>query len=133
MGRPDQIDLEEIFNFGQKVRAKLDQEQVDTISLPKPIIPMFIAGFPERGTRFIVRQPDADPILCKSCGKCVNQCPVGAINSVTYQIDGSKCIHCMACIHNCPVSARTSGFKFAVIDYAFGRMGRKHKPNHMYL
>jgi ferredoxin len=133
MGRPDQYDLMEIFKFGQKVKEKLDQALVDTISLPKPIIPMFIAGFPERGTRFIVRQPDADPVICKSCGICVNQCPVGAINAHSYQIDGSKCIRCMACVHNCPVLARTSEFKFAVIDYAFGWMGQKYKPNLVYL
>jgi ferredoxin len=132
MGRPDKFDLQEIYSFGQKVRSKLDQGLVETISLPKPITPMFIAGFPERGTRFIVRQPDADPKVCESCGVCEKKCPVGAIDPETFEIDGTICIRCMACVHNCPARARASQFKSNMIDCAFEWLGHKPKQNHIF-
>jgi ferredoxin len=131
MGRPDQGDLTEVYRFGQCVREKLENGNNDCIALPKPRLPMFIAGFPERGTRFIVRRPDADLQICRQCGACAMKCPVGAIDRNNYDVDESKCIRCMACVRNCPVSARSSGFKLKTFDRVFGYIGRKPKPNIM--
>lgn len=127
--RSDQADLAEIYQFGQKVRLKVEQKPYTHISIPGPHIPMFIAGFPERGTRFIVKRPDVDIELCKKCGACVKNCPVGAIMSNDLEIDESKCIRCMACVQLCPVSARRSEFKVPAIDRVFGWLGKKRKSN----
>jgi ferredoxin len=128
-GRPDRADSVEIYRFGQSVREKLENGISDSISLPRPKLPMFIAGFPERGTRFIVRKPEADSLICRQCGVCAKKCPVGAIDNERYVVDESKCIRCMACVLNCPVSARTSGFRLKTFDRVFGYIGRKPKPN----
>jgi ferredoxin len=128
-GRPDQADMVEVFYFGQQVRMKMEQKSCVRVSLPSPHMPMFIAGFPERGTRFIVRQPNADTNLCKMCGACVRGCPVGAIQSKNLEIDGSKCIRCMACVYQCPLSARRSEFKSPVIDRLFGFLGKNRRRN----
>lgn len=46
--------------------------------------------------------------LCKSCGICGRNCPVGAITGerkVPYVIDEDKCIKCGVCMEKCPFKA----------------------------
>lgn len=46
--------------------------------------------------------------LCKSCGICAKNCPVGAISGekkVPYVIDQDKCIKCGVCMEKCPFKA----------------------------
>ncbi|HHW48730.1 MAG TPA: NADH-quinone oxidoreductase subunit NuoF [Clostridiaceae bacterium] len=46
--------------------------------------------------------------LCKSCGICARNCPVGAIKGerkVPYVIDDEKCIRCGVCMEKCPFKA----------------------------
>jgi len=46
--------------------------------------------------------------LCKSCGICARNCPVGAIKGerkVPYVIDDEKCIKCGVCMEKCPFKA----------------------------
>ena len=49
-----------------------------------------------------------DPELCKGCGKCVSQCPVGGIRGEKKQphvLDASVCITCGVCYDLCPFEA----------------------------
>ena len=49
-----------------------------------------------------------DPELCKGCGKCMRQCPTGAISGqirMPHVIDTEKCIKCGACWGCCPFGA----------------------------
>ncbi len=48
--------------------------------------------------------------LCRSCGICAKNCPVGAISNsgekkAPYTIDQEKCIKCGACMSKCPFKA----------------------------
>ena len=48
---------------------------------------------------------------CISCGACVADCPVDAIEEGAdkYVIDADKCIDCGACADSCPVDAPVEG------------------------
>lgn len=41
---------------------------------------------------------------CTSCGACVENCPVGAINSDII-LDSTRCIKCRMCLVLCPSKA----------------------------
>ena len=48
---------------------------------------------------------EINPELCKSCGLCQKQCPVGAIDGIEREvrrINQDKCIKCGLCNKNCP-------------------------------
>ncbi len=49
-----------------------------------------------------------DPVLCRGCGKCKNQCPMEAIDGqirMPHTIDTTKCVKCGACWGTCPFGA----------------------------
>ena len=51
---------------------------------------------------------EIDPELCKSCGLCQRNCPVGAIDGELREkrtINQDKCIKCGTCIKSCPFHA----------------------------
>lgn len=53
--------------------------------------------------RFVI-----NPAFCKGCGKCMRNCPVGAITGhprEVYSIDASICIQCGSCRDNCAFDA----------------------------
>ena len=44
---------------------------------------------------------------CRRCGRCVEACPVEAVDAMTLKTDKGTCIACMGCVAVCPDRART--------------------------
>lgn len=44
---------------------------------------------------------------CVKCQECVKNCPMGAVNAETMEIDESKCISCQRCTFVCQFNGRT--------------------------
>lgn len=101
-GRPDTKDFLCMEEFAKRCRTILDynkwQDKILTVPGMNGSDPSTFKGVPFH--------PDADD-KCTDCQKCVNICPMKAINPDSPKItDGEKCISCGACISVCPVKAR---------------------------
>lgn len=60
-----------------------------------------------------------NPSKCRSCMKCIGNCPKGAIypekDGIGIRIDEGKCTHCFACVDACPAAAlKAYGFEKTV-------------------
>lgn len=66
-------------------------------------------GFAARGGKLDQHggaTPVLNPLACKKCNTCVENCPVDAISiGKVSRIDSKKCIGCAACIAVCPYGA----------------------------
>ena len=132
-GRPDIVDLKQAAEFGRKIREKINTNDFISPDIPKSTLPKFITRLPDALTRFLIRQPVLDALICNACQACSNSCPVGAINSASLQIDEQKCIRCYACVKACPKSARVAKFRFRIFGQIFKIIGKKRKENQMFL
>jgi flavodoxin len=53
-GRPDEHDLQQAHIFGENIQKKIDMKNFEPITLPKNVLPKFIAKFPDSGTRILI-------------------------------------------------------------------------------
>lgn len=128
-GRPTQKDLDDVAVFAKKVACKLKASErpvpVDASRLKCPSngllslirFALFVVGYRRRSKRSPIKiAAVCDPALCKSCGHCVQACPVGAIPMEDpHQTDGSRCIKCAACVKSCAYGARSIATPFALV------------------
>ena len=95
-GRPDERDRAIARKFGADVAAKL--ESLTAVEVP--------GNDPYRPANPSAFHPKANE-ACIQCGKCVEQCPVGAIPMANPgETLDNMCINCMRCVKVCPVQAR---------------------------
>jgi ferredoxin len=103
-GRPDQQDMMQAMDFGEKVMKKVGEmsgPDADT-ALPLP------GNFPHKDYG---AWPEISPViieeLCNLCGECAAVCPTAAITvDAKVLTDKKKCIICCACVKTCPLEAR---------------------------
>lgn len=60
-----------------------------------------------------------NPSRCRSCLKCIEKCPEGAIHpgkdGISIRIEETKCTHCFTCVTTCPAGAlKAYGFEKTV-------------------
>lgn len=112
--RPDLEDHKEIKAFADAVLAKLESGSPAGIT---------VEGNPERGEKYeSAVEKIYRPENCTNCKACAMNCPAGAIDPDTLEIDPALCIHCQRCSHMCLFNARTyAANREGVDDKYFGR------------
>lgn len=124
-GRPDADDTAELLSFAERIKEKLSRGAAD-VEVP--------GNYPYKPYGSSPMKPTGGE-TCDSCGRCAEECPVGAINPAAPQgVDASVCIICMRCISLCPIGARS--LPQDALNAAAARMAAVcggHKNNALYL
>lgn len=110
-GRPNEEDLAALDRFAEQLAAKLSifNSQSSILKVPgeahpeKYYTPLKTNNAP---AGFLKAKPSCNPDRCTRCGKCLDVCPMGSIesNDGIPAFDGI-CIKCQACRRCCPTGA----------------------------
>jgi len=76
-------------------------------------------------TKLLMTGHSIDDKKCIRCGKCVEKCPVDAINPERESVDTDKCIACFGCVNNCPANAVEMKFAGKAV-YGFNEFLKKN-------
>lgn len=127
-GRPDADDEAVLKAFAQKIKCKLESNEIEIQST----IPGNHNIYKERGKS--TAKPETSE-WCIECGICAKGCPAGAISFDNPKAtDNEKCISCMKCISVCPKNARH--LNSAVLNAVSERLSKvcsERKANELFL
>ena len=119
-GRPDKADLDVAYSLGEKIAEKMaDPVEADIESKPLK----FGDNYKDRanwvGERLkkMIMGPVYEAEKCIQCNKCMDVCPVEAVDASNYATDEDACIKCMACVKSCPTGAKTVKFPPQVAQF----------------
>lgn len=136
-GRPDKKDIEQASLFGLQIKQKLaSTNQVIPISESsiRGYLPVFDKLLPTCREILFPSAPIIQKDICKRCGKCLDVCPVDAINPEDYGSKYKLCIKCFACVKFCPNNARKIIYKKPVfLKTILKQMGEKRKEPEIYI
>ena len=102
--RPNEKDLSIAYEFGEKIKAKLDNlnnlVELKYINVPGKF-PYVVKNIP-----MVPMAPETND-TCVNCGICAKHCPTSAIDFDNCKnIDENKCIKCCSCIKRCPFNSK---------------------------
>lgn len=107
-GRPDNDDLREIYDFGEKIAQKINKKDLSKVTVKgnNPVAPYFQPQ-DRNGNHIDIRKvkPKTND-LCTDCKLCARLCPTGAIDFDDVRNITGVCMKCCACVKKCPVSAK---------------------------
>lgn len=119
--RPDTSDISQLKEFAKQLENKND---------PVSYIPGNRPYKKAGGGGLVPKVTDE----CSKCGMCARNCPVKAINELTYKTDASKCISCMRCVKECSYNARkVNGVMVSMAALAIKKSCSVRKDNEIFL
>ena len=126
-GRPDEQDARQLADFARFIAARLRRKTDAPVVVP--------GNRPYKDYRVASMIPVTHPEACIGCGKCVQRCPVDAINMVDPELtDTAKCMCCMACTAVCPTGARRPDkYQVDKLLERFGPMLGKRQDNELFV
>ena len=134
-GRPDGADLEVAYSLGEKIAEKMvDPVEAGIDSKPLKFGDKYKdrAGWVGERLKKMIMGPTYDAEKCIQCNKCVEVCPVEAVDNSTYATDSDACIKCMACVKSCPTEAKTVKYPPQVAQF-MNSWGQERKEPHLFL
>jgi len=136
-GRPDSKDLEIAKSFGQKIKDKIESieniENVPELNIKGELSSMGKL-LPRHSELTFAHSPAINTNLCKNCKKCLEICPVNAIDPEFLKSRDKLCIRCFACVKFCPGNARKIIYKKPVlVKTVLKKMGKKRKEPEIYI
>lgn len=121
VNRPDASDEKQLAEFAQQIADKT--ESAASIPGNRP--------YKKAGGAGLVPKPSK---TCVKCGVCAKNCPVQAIDTVTFTADTKKCISCMRCVKQCPHNARkVNGAMVSIAAIAIKKACSLGKENELFL
>lgn len=102
--RPDREDLSVAYDFGLKLRSKLENlksiDELENLNIPGNF-PYIIKNVP------MLKITPQTKETCVNCKICAKHCPTAAIDfDNCKEIDVNKCIKCCSCIKRCPFNSK---------------------------
>ena len=121
--RPDLSDEQMLIQFGRECKVAICN------GFNSRNVPFIKGKRPYKKSAGVPFSPKAKESDCVKCGKCVEACPVGAIDEdLPFMTDTSKCICCGRCINVCSKGARHhSGIAYSLIGSIFKLAFSKRK------
>ncbi len=121
--RPDDADKQALADFGKDCLAIISN------GFNANRVPFIKGKRPYKKSAGTPLWPKAKEADCVKCGKCVDNCPMGAINAdKPFITDTAKCISCGRCISVCSTGARHhSGVAYSLMGVIFRALFSKRK------
>lgn len=142
-GRPDKEDFTKIDNFSERLKAKIESAEDlkyfknITINQTSNLAKTYPKNYEKPNVsevKMLVKVPYRDKEKCSNCLKCVDACPVQAINRENLKVNNDICIRCYKCVDLCPSNARQKDFNLKkLFKYSFNKLGRDRKEPSFYL
>lgn len=134
-GRPNKADLDIAYGFGEKIAKKMNAPvELNVESKPLKFGELYLdrSKWPINKVKRGVTVPKYDAEKCIQCNKCVDICPVEAVDAFTYATDSDACIRCMACVKVCPSGAKTISFP-PPVSQLISTWGQERKEPQLFL
>ena len=134
-GRPDEADLKTAKGFGKNIAGRME-DPVEASIENKPL--KFGGKYKNRSEwvgerlKMMIQGPKYNADRCISCNKCIEVCPVEAVDLSTFSTNDDLCIKCMACVKVCPVGAKTVSFPPQVSQF-MNSWGQERKDPSLYI
>lgn len=104
-GHPNKKDLENVKYFASTILNNIENKSKQNFNGLKPKFGFYtIVGKITQYDgliRFLVPSPRCDTNKCINCNKCIQECPMNAINKKPQPIINNKCIRCYRCTSVC--------------------------------
>lgn len=136
-GRPDVKDLEKARLFGKQISQKITNinkiENIPKLNIKSKLRAMGKL-LPRHSEVIFTHAPFLDSSLCQNCKKCLEVCPVNAIDKENLKSREKLCIRCFGCVKLCPNSARKTIYKKPIlVRNTLKRLGKKRREPDIYI
>lgn len=136
-GRPDNRDLEIAESLGKEIQQKIKSiksiKNIPDLNIKGELLPLGKL-LPKHSEIVFAHAPVVDLKVCQNCRKCIEICPVNAIETDSLRSRDKLCIRCFACVKFCPYGARKIIYKKPVfVKTVLKRLGRKRKEPEFFI